>query len=200
MDLSMKDNQTVSECSTITKPNSFDYLLVMSILEIRHNDLCEYKQHLANIPSIFNEFLVANNKVLTFCIIEEDTPISSSSIEAIFIDRFQRDFAIYQCSFKYLLKAYDRCLAFESRINSYWTAIIPQSDQLEIIQQIKQCILTFCGILLSTPDLSTTDDFLRSQQEFVHILSAPAKGRDFPKGFLLSSVVSLCLCCVYTAV
>ena len=171
------------------KQSSFDFLSVIYILEVRHRELSTYSQHLDNVQE-FGRFL---KNVNAFCIIEDETPILSSTIEAIFIDRFQREFKVNKSSFKYLLKAYDRCLGFEERVHSYWTAVIPQKDQLEIIQNIETCILTFCGVLLSTPDLTTMDDFIKSQQEFQHILSSPVKGRDFPKGFLQSLACTLSL-------
>ena len=196
--MSMDDTETTNttttnneskqkEANNTSKEESFECLTVMYILQIRHEDLTAYHQHIGLIKD-FRQYINNDNVLSGYCMVDEETPISSSTIEAIFIDRFQKEFAVYKSSFKYLIKCYERCEEFVKRINEHWTYIIPKENQLQIIQNIQQCIITFCGILVSTPDLTTMDDFLKSQQEFQHILVSPVGNRTFPKGFLSSSV------------
>lgn len=193
MQLSMEDDGAIDPPSgpppepvVTSKRDSFEYLSVMHLLEVRHSDLSQYNLHIQN----FKEFSHFIPNVNALCMIGDDTPISPSSIEGVLIERFQRPFQGNNSSFKYLLKSYERCVSFEKRVRSYWSAAVPQSDQLSLIGDVQTCIVTFCGLSLSTPDLvNDVEDFNKSRIEFEHILASPAKGRDFPEHFLKSCVV-----------
>jgi len=185
MQLSMMDDGAVElppdvASATLTKRESFEYLSAMYCLNVRHSDLSLYKAHLAN----FSEFSHFIDNVNALCIIDDDTPISPSSVEAALIERFQRPFVTDRSSFKYLLRAYERCESFKERVRAYWSVAVPQPDQLQIVGDVQQCIVTFCGLSLSTPDLVDAEDFDASRLEFEHIMVQSPKGRDFPPLFL----------------
>eukprot|EP01084_Bolivina_argentea_P088111 159081_1 len=133
-----ENNTNNNKNKNISKEHSYEYLMVMYILEIRHNNIFEYNKYI-EIINDFKQFL-NDNIISKYCIISDETPILSSTIEAILIDRFQKEFLIYKSSIKYLLKSYQRCIDFEIKINNYWTAIIPQTNQLQIIKNIQVCL------------------------------------------------------------
>lgn len=188
MKLSMEDDgavdpppQSAAKAVPISRRDSFEYLSVMYILEVRHSDLSQYNRHIQN----FKEFSHFITNVNALCIIDDDTAINPSEIEDIFIDRFKRPFRANQSSFKYLLQSYERCVSFTRRVHEYWSAAVPQSEQLEVIGNIKTCVVTFSKLSLSTPELAPNEeDFDKSRLEFQHILTSPVKGRDFPEHFL----------------
>ncbi|ETO27548.1 hypothetical protein RFI_09586 [Reticulomyxa filosa] len=79
---------------------------------------------------------------------------------------------------------YDRIQSLFNRINDNWDLTISKEKQLEMVETIRTSVVTFSSISLTTKELVSENDFFRSRQEFMHLLSSNLMGRTFPPDFL----------------